>query len=112
MSTNLRILYLRAREFSVQTIDNCRRQELIDTGQFPGTTSTDHAVLAASWREDETSLLIACSSRVSASSRVTALPSRRISTTKTSPFVQDHRAFRGEKPLREEFHLSSLPLSH
>ncbi len=57
MPTNLRIPHLRAREFSVQTIDNWRRQELIDTGQLPGSTSTDHAELvAARWREGETSL--------------------------------------------------------
>jgi putative transposase len=48
-------------QISDQTIDNWRRQELIDTGQLPGITSTDQAELVAARRriaELETELAI------------------------------------------------------
>ncbi|TDD42195.1 transposase [Saccharopolyspora elongata] len=48
-------------DISDQTIYSWRRQELIDTGQLPGITSTDHAELVAARRriaELETGLAI------------------------------------------------------
>ena len=48
-------------DLSDQTIYNWRRQHLIDTGQVPGITSTDHAELVAARKriaELETELVI------------------------------------------------------
>ncbi|MFI6761196.1 IS3 family transposase [Micromonospora sp. NPDC050417] len=50
-------------QISDQTIYTWRRQELIDTGQLPGTTSKDHAELVAARRriaELETELAVHC----------------------------------------------------